>query len=665
MSYDARTLLDMLPAVYRLRDAEQGGALEALLAVVAEQLALMEEDLAQLYDDQFIETCADWVVPYIGDLVGYRKLHPVAPGVGSPRAEVADTLALRRGKGAAATLARLARDVTGWEAYVVEQFQRLATTQYLNHPNLNAPAFTDLRHAEPLERFGGPFERQLRLAELRSPACRGGPANIPNITFSLWRLRAYSLASSPAAPVDGARFLFNPLGAPVALFSTAVPKDDKALTLHARNVSQPLARRGLAAAKDQFYGADKSFFIAGVTLDQLMICDLSDAGVGWAHTPPAGKVAVDPVLGRIAYGTAPAAPPKVSFHYGAAADLGGGSYDRLKSFETLTPIVVVPTQNPAIQPALDAVASGGVAEIGDNGRYAETPSLRVTAAGARIELRAADKLRPLLSLGGELAITGADGTRVSLNGLLIAGGRLHVPATAGNLVAGLRLRHCTLVPGLTLSAAGSPAQRLAASLVVETGVTLEIDSCILGGMRVAPGAQVTVTNSVIDATAPTGVAFAGLDGVSAGGALSISDSTVIGKVHARELREASNVIFLGRHEQGDGWAAALIADKRQTGCVRFSYLPPDARAPRPYRCQPAPGTDPSLVQPVFVSLRYGDPGYGQLSLRTPRAIREGAADGLEMGVFRQLFQPQRITNLRVRLDEYLRFGLEAGVVFVT
>jgi hypothetical protein len=32
-----------------------------------------------------------------------------------------------------------------------------------------------------------------------------------------------------------------------------------------------------------------------------------------------------------------------------------------------------------------------------------------------------------------------------------------------------------------------------------------------------------------------------------------------------------------------------------------------------------------------------------------------------MGAFHDVFAPQRDTNLRIRLDEYLRFGLEAGV----
>ncbi len=36
-----------------------------------------------------------------------------------------------------------------------------------------------------------------------------------------------------------------------------------------------------------------------------------------------------------------------------------------------------------------------------------------------------------------------------------------------------------------------------------------------------------------------------------------------------------------------------------------------------------------------------------------------------MGVMHPLFQPQREINLRIRLDEYLRFGLRAGLFYST
>ncbi|HUO55502.1 MAG TPA: hypothetical protein VMU18_12215 [Rhodoblastus sp.] len=652
MSMDARWLYELLPAIHRSRDEEAGGPLKAFLGIVGEQIALLEEDLAQLYDDQFIETCADWVAPYIGDLVGYRQLQGATPQISSPRAEVADTIRLRRGKGTAATLEELARDVTGWDAQAVEFFRLLATTQYLNHLRPDNLASPDLRKFAPIELVGGPSDRLARTASIRGPA-RGGLHNIPIVGIFLWRLQSLPILNAAATKIDANRYVFDPFGAPTALF--ALPEDSAG--------AMPLDRRLVDADLAAFYGVDKSFFIAGVAIDALKIANLSDASPGvWAHAPAAGQVFVDPALGRIAFGTAPAAPPLVSYHYASASDLGGGAYDRLVSFEAFAPLVAVPGQAATIQAALDAVAGGGTAEISGSGRFAETPSIKANGAGARLELRAADKLPVFMSVGGDVAIAGADGSEITVNGLLISGGRLRVAATPDNKLARLTLRHCTLVPGISRDAAGQPAQPALPSLVVETGANLVIDHCILGGLRLVPGAQATITNSVIDATSNAGVAFAALDGSSGGGALTISDSTIIGKVHTSRL-QASNVIFAAGLAAGDTWAAPVWADRRQSGFARFCYLPPGSRAPRPYSCQPSDACPDA--RPVFASLRYGDPAYGQLSRRTSPAIRQGADDGSEMGVFRELAQPQREANLRQRMDEYLRFGLEAGFVFVT
>src|SRR5882724_11233918 len=98
-------LYDLLPGVYRKRDAEFGQSLRALLRVIAEQVNVVEDDITQLYENWFIETCEDWVVPYIGDLIGYVPAHsPSRQGGGNaalnqiliPRRDVADTIRDRR-----------------------------------------------------------------------------------------------------------------------------------------------------------------------------------------------------------------------------------------------------------------------------------------------------------------------------------------------------------------------------------------------------------------------------------------------------------------------------------------------------------------------------------------------------------------------------------------
>ena len=67
---------------------------------------------------------------------------------------------------------------------------------------------------------------------------------------------------------------------------------------------------------------------------------------------------------------------------------------------------------------------------------------------------------------------------------------------------------------------------------------------------------------------------------------------------------------------------------------------------------------------MFRSQRLGDPGYAQLLLLCAPELLSGADNGAEMGVFNQVQQPQREANLRTALDEYLRFGLEAGIFYV-
>jgi hypothetical protein len=667
MSFDPDRLYGLLPSVHRIRDVEQGEPLKQLLGVIARQVAILEDDIAQLYDDQFIETCADWVVPYIGDLIGYRQLYGLTSQISSPRAEVANTIGLRRRKGTAGMLAELARDVTGWDAHAVEFFQRLACTQYINHLRPQSLGTADVRRLLPLDSLNEPFETVPRRVDVRRTAGGRGRCNIPNIGIYIWRLRSYSLHASPAFKLDDRRYLFNPLGAGTRLFSR--PQEDAGSAAGAPGgVQMPLGRRMVAAAKEKFYGADASFFVAGVTVDQVNICDLSDATAGaWAHAPAAGKVAIDPLLGRIAFGTVPAAVPAVTHYYGFSDDLGGGEYDRLGTLNlALQPVVKVVAGGTALPDALNTVGNGGAVEIGDNGRYAATPTINA-ATGKTVELRAANDTRPVLALGGDLTISGQDGAEVTLSGLLIAGGRLHVTDSSDHKqLRRLRLRHCTLVPGLNLTAAGAAQQPGAPSLVVETANTIvEIDHCILGGVRTLPSAQVTITNSIVDANAETGVAFSGIDGTSAGAPLTVDGCTVIGKVHTGALTLASNSIFLAQTTQGDGWQAPVWSDRRQAGCVRFCHLPAGSRTPRRYRCQPATAADGPRVRPTFTSLRYGEAGYGQLDRSAAAEIRQGADDGSELGVFHALSQPQRETNLSVRLAEYAPFGLDVGFVFVT
>src|SRR5262245_56044987 len=133
MALSADQIYALLPAIHRIRDAEVGQPLRALLGVIGEQVGAREQDLAEFYADEFIETCAPWVVPYIGELIGGTPLLPGVPGTSGGRAEVANTIGYRQRKGTVIALEQLGADVTGRPVRAVEYFRRLAVNQSFRH----------------------------------------------------------------------------------------------------------------------------------------------------------------------------------------------------------------------------------------------------------------------------------------------------------------------------------------------------------------------------------------------------------------------------------------------------------------------------------------------------------------------------------------------------
>jgi hypothetical protein len=402
------------------------------------------------------------------------------------------------------------------------------------------------------------------------------------------------------------------------------------------------------------------------------------------------------VLGRISL-PAGVDPDRVqvSYAYGFAADVGGGPYDRAASVARWLDAETRPvtwqagvTQDPTVLssstaeaplfPTLrEAVAAWnthvatdpeafGLICVMDSGTYAKplTGSDRLEApAEARLAVAAADWPRldapgiPPSLLGRRVGELVPDGLRphllgdveiggageVILDGLLIEG---QVTVPAGDLLR-LRLHHCTLAPtagGLAVASTGAPGQS-------NDRLVLTLYRTITGPVTVADTVRrVEAAHSLLDhgGSGPMSAALV-LDAPEA----DLESVTLLGRARLREL-SASNTIF----------GAVVEVARRQRGCVRFSYAPPGSRTPRRYRCRPEAAEEAERVMPRWSSLRWGDPGYGQLASGTACEIARGAEDENEMGVFRSVQQARRVAALRVALDEYLRFGLEAGVFFV-
>lgn len=751
MSLKGLDLFQLLPALYRLKDAQVAqsqqlltsseqtllatlsaktpplaadeqaqldeltakaarGPLQSLLMLIGEQLAVMSENLDQLYDDHFIETCAPWVIPYIGDLIGYQEIKGIAPAVASPRAEVAHTISFRRRKGTVPVLEQLARDVTGWPAHAVEFFKVLADSQYMNHIRLYSRHAPDLRNWKSALYVDTAFDRTAHSIDVRRIASGRGRYNLQNVGIFLWSLHAYRLTKAPLLPVPSNPqcFRFSSLGQDIPLFTNPRPLGPNVTDLaEPINVPDRLRRRVLCndltrGAGAQYYGETNSLalYLDGTLLDpfEIQVCNLSGADGSWANLPQSGssfKAAVDPELGRIALPPSAHFPEvRATFYYGFNADMGGGEYPRSDSFIAQKSEHVLPFPDTDATPRYttlqDAVtfaitqlpANDGVVaiEITDSGIYpaAGSPPLTLDIdlpAGATLEIRAADEHRPTLQLSGEIRIAGGASSTFALNGLVLTSvaapgtpspaALLRVPALrpdgSANLLEQAGVAHTTLVPGWALMSDGEPLQGAQPAIIAEpSGLRLSIQKSIVGPIRTPELVQIELTDSIVDATNPTDVALSAVDGISACGELTMEGCAVVGKVHATLLNLVSNTVFWAGLKNADSWTTPLLAERKQAGCVRFSFLPPHAVTPRRFECvEQSPGS----AQPLFYSLRYGQPAYAKLLPATQDAVRRGADDGGEMGAFHFVLAPLRETDLIIRMQEYIPAGLEFGIIY--
>ncbi|MDQ0840887.1 hypothetical protein [Streptomyces sp. V1I6] len=718
MSREPDGLAELLPQWHRLRDAERGEPLRALLAVIAEQVDLVRDGVEQGYEDLFVETAAPWVLPYLGDLVGYTPLpgYERVPtgGLGgaggeesrrrlaealAPRRDVAATVAHRRRKGTLHLLEEMAQEIAGWPARAVE-FSRLVShhqpvrlygsgSSAADSRRLERGRLADVRDGAQLDLAGTPFTATARSVDVRraGSARRQGGLSPAGLGLFVWRLKPYHVTRAPAYCIDRARSLytFSILGNDSPLVTKPVPEPSATHIATIDNVPAYIRRRQLADRLADLYGPGKSFTIwrdgqdEPVPMSDIVVADLSQ----WRYRPRRGQVAVDPELGRIAFGSrsAPRQGVWVTYHYAFGDDTGGGEYPRERDTSPASEFYRVgPGQR--FQKIMDAYEEWrgdrragrcgpeGVIEITHSGAYQEQLDFDLER-GDRLELRAAEGCRPVIRLldwysnrpdalnirAQDDCPPGREAPRIVLDGLLVAGRGLNVSGPVGAVV----LRHCTLVPGWSLEPECDPHSPEEPSLVLErTTACVQIERSILGTIEVI-GDEVNhdpvpihIRDSVLDATGHDREALSAPDCRLAHAVLHAHRTTVIGEVHTHAVEIGENSVFTGQ----------MRVARRGVGCLRYSYVPPGSRTPRRHRCQPdLSGGEP--LRPLFTSERYGTPAYGRLSDACPPEIRRGADDGSEMGVFHDLYEPQREDSLRARLAEYTPAGTDAGIIPVT
>jgi hypothetical protein len=555
-SYYAERLWQLLPAVYRTADTVGSGPgpLRELLNRIGAQVAVVRRSMDRLWADQSIETCDDWVIPYLGDLLGTGLVGNL--DARAQRLDVAKTIHYRRRKGTLAILEELALDVTGWTAHAVEGFRRLGRTRHGLDPAMGPAAypqasaadvaqllqiegltglltsglaggFADLRSAHGAALAGTPFDESFHAADMRAGRGAVGHFGLAKLLVFVWRLISFPVvAGTPVAVAEcPGQYVFDPTGRQIPLFLPAPPGPGDFGTSWTPALEWQVPGPLTSSLEAAIGGAGRGGppYPADVPARYSL-------GPGWQLT------SVWPEIGRFAAAAA-ASPPgllTVGYQYGFPSLIGAGPYDR----ELLgnPPAAAPPETLVSGGTALPALPAAGTVTIGDSLTYQALADAGSTAEPiVSLLVRAGPGMRPVLrpapgpAGAPEWIFTGGSGAQLVLDGLTVSGCDI-VLRGAFEVV---RLTACTVDPGTASPGTpGSPPLATAADgvplapcrIFIEADPTapgssqigqLLVDHCLLGPVRTRSGGSVgtlTITDSIVQGLpATSGTAFTEAD----------------------------------------------------------------------------------------------------------------------------------------------------------
>ncbi|MBA3357653.1 MAG: hypothetical protein H0U18_17280 [Pyrinomonadaceae bacterium] len=236
--YFAEKIWATIPEFYREDDglADPPGVLRGFVEVLAQQAATLRRSNDRLWDDEFIDLCAEWAVPYIGELVATRMVS--ALNLRGRRVDVAKTIYYRRRAGTPRILEELIADITGWEGKLVEEFRRLGRMRHGLDPFPQPLAglltgtppggWANLGSAHGAELSDSPFDEFHHTPDVRRPRGRDGRYGIAKLGFHLYRLASTRLDDVTPVPGPFANtFTFDPSGRDIPLFMRRHRTDDR------------------------------------------------------------------------------------------------------------------------------------------------------------------------------------------------------------------------------------------------------------------------------------------------------------------------------------------------------------------------------------------------------------------------------------------------------
>ena len=547
--YAAR-LWQLLPAVYRTMDAGPTpgapGPLQELVNRIGAQAAVVRRSIDRMGENQSIETCDDWVIPYIGDLVATRLVSCL--DAAAQRIDVAKTIYYRRRAGTVGLLEELAADIASHDARVVEFFRRMGRTRHQFDPPLSysienqingpvgftgntleiaegligaysgtpAGGFADLRNVYAASNTGSAFDEYAYTADLRAGGQTLGHFNIRHLGVFLWWLRAFPISAATPVSSGGTSpcFTFDPTGRDIPLFAPSqrvaeagswgehwVSPDEWELPV-------PIRETLWNTVPDKLYPT--TFAPQAFSVGML---------AGGSGVPlPLAQLSIHPEKGRFSFTSGvPVGTLAVCYNFGLLSEIGAGGYNNAILSSLLLPDSTVSIANGiSLNSALAAVSGDVNIQITDSLTYAGPTQSLTVPNGATVAVTAMSGQRPVVrfaagapttwTITGNAATSGAP-TVLVLEGLLVQGANIVLQGGFDSVY----LRMMTLDPGTIGVAPPNPPPFFSTAidglpltpttLFIEGSITnLVIERSICGPIRTANGGAIqnlTATDSIV------------------------------------------------------------------------------------------------------------------------------------------------------------------------
>ncbi|MCM8529667.1 MAG: hypothetical protein NE330_00780 [Lentisphaeraceae bacterium] len=214
-------LYELTPLIYREKDFKEKQPLRALMGTLQKAHDVLQDDIYEMYNDWFIETCREKIIPHIGDLVGIKDLFEENL-LKSERRYVANYFAYKRRQGSHNTLSNALMDSSGYNFFAVSEYENMALTWTPRDTDLKAQTFSSEGLAGELA--NSPFATANRTPDFKTPTTGllrspNGKINRKSVTLYAWRLETLPVIKSDLKPLAGKEgcYHLNPFGMDIQL----------------------------------------------------------------------------------------------------------------------------------------------------------------------------------------------------------------------------------------------------------------------------------------------------------------------------------------------------------------------------------------------------------------------------------------------------------------